>query len=443
MKTKKITTPCGAIKGIDFGDYLEFRGIKYATSKRWEYSEEVTAWDGVYDATEFGDCPCQRRAFEEDAVCNAFYHKEFREGMTFTYSEDCLFLNIYAPKKVMGAPILFYIHGGSFTGGSANEGHISGVEYAKNGVIFVSINYRLGPYGFCSHPDLRNEDGVCGNFGLYDQFNAIKWVRHNIEAFGGDPNKLTLLGQSAGAMSVDIQLSNPEAEGWYAGAILMSGAALQRDVVKPVKPETTKEFWDTIIKNANVNNIEELREIDEKKLYYAWYDACQANIMSMVYTLPVVDGKMVTKETFNMSTIPDIPYVIGVTVTDMFPSILKSITKSWVRKTKSHKNKTFVYDFARELPGDDKGAWHACDLLYAFATLNNNWRPFQEVDYEISNQMVKSFVAFCKKGDPNCNALPWWRAGANKVMNFSEKTEFSAWPDAKLIKNTLFNWGSI
>ena len=259
METIEITTKCGKLKGIKADGFNEFRSIKYATADRWEYPTEVTQWEGTYDATCFKDCSFQRRSFEEDAVCNAFYHKEFRKGLSFTYSEDCLHLNIWAPENAENCPVIIYIHGGSFTGGSTDEGHLNGAEFAKNGIILTSMNYRLGPYGFCSHPDLTNDEGICGNYGLYDQYTAIKWIKENIAAFGGNPDKITLCGQSAGAMSVDIQISNPMCKNWFSGAYMMSGAALQRELLKPLHPEKTRSFWETVIKNAGCSSIKELK----------------------------------------------------------------------------------------------------------------------------------------------------------------------------------------
>lgn len=441
MNTIELNTNCGKIVGIDQGDYSEFRGIKYATANRWEYPQIITKFDGDYDATSFGECSYQRRGFEDDEKCNAFYHKEFRKGLSFEYSEDCLFLNIYAPKDTKNAPILIYIHGGSFTGGSTNEGHIDGREYAKRGIIFVAMNYRLNAFGFCSHPDLTDDKGRCGNFGLYDQITAIKWIRDNIASFGGDKNNITILGQSAGAMSVDILLSAPECKGWFKNAVMMSGGALQRAVAHPVKPEKTRKFWDTVIQNAGCKTIDELKKVDEKTLFYAWSDGCKADKLSALYTLPVIDGGVVTKD-FNMHNIPKCNYMLGVTQTDMAPIVLEAITKRYARAIKKTGSPCYIYNFNHDLPGDNSGAWHSCDLLYAFGTLENNWRPFEKLDFDLSHQMIEMLNAFVKTGNPNCDAIPNWTPSVSTPLRLCENTGMDKWETKKLFKNTFSNNGA-
>lgn len=440
MNKLELTIPCGKIVGIDNDDYMEFRGIRYANAKRWEKPVEIKEFDGTYDATEFGECSYQRRGFEDDEKCNAFYHKEFRKGMSFEYSEDCLFLNIYAPKNAKNAPVLIYIHGGSFTGGSANEGHIDGKEYAKKGIIFVAMNYRLNAFGFCSHPDLT-DNGACGNFGLHDQIKAVSWVRNNISGFGGDKSNITLLGQSAGAMSVDILISSPVCRDWFKNAIMMSGAGLQRAVAKPVSPEKTRKFWDMIIANAGVSNMNQLKSVDEKTLFYAWSDACKADKMSMLHTMPVVDGEIITRHSFNMNSIPNIPIMLGVTCTDMMPIALEGITRKYAKSISKYK-KCYVYNFNRNLPGDDAGAWHSCDLLYAFKTLGNNWRPFEDIDYRISDQLFESICAFVRTGNPNCDAISYWSPNYKLPMRFCENTMPMPWDTKLLFQNTFSNKGA-
>ncbi len=421
-------TSCGRIKGLENETHLEFRGIRYAEAKRYEYPAVVKKWEGVYDATEYGACCFQHRAFENDAKVNPFYHKEFRKGLSFTYSEDCQFLNIWTPKEAENCPVLIFIHGGSFTGGSADEGHISGKAFAEKGIVTVAINYRLGPYGFCSHPGLADEKGICGNYGLFDQTAAIQWVIDKIESFGGDPKKITLMGQSAGAMSVDIHLSNSFIKDKISGAILLSGAGLQRCAIKPVPPQKTEDFWQNVMAKAGVSSADELKTVDAKTLYYAWRDTCKETKFSMPFTFPVYDGVLLKEGSFGKKDFADIPCLIGTTCTDMFPFLLELLTKSWVKnKQKNGSAPCFTYNFNRFLPGDDMGAWHCADLLYAFSTLDFNWRPFEEIDYQISKQLSDAITAFTKTGNPNCSSLPQWKSGYKKPMSFSENSKCESW----------------
>ena len=442
MKYAVRKTELGEIKGIDLEKYDEFRGIKYAAAKRWEYPELCGAWEGTLDATEYGACCYQRRAFEDDAECNPFYHREFREGQTFTYSEDCQFLNIDVPKGAENAPVMVYIHGGSFTGGSADEGHIDGRVYAERGIVFVAINYRLGPYGFCSHPELTDGEGRCGNYGLYDQLAAMQWVHEHIADFGGNPDDVTVMGQSAGAMSVDLLISSPLMKGLYKQAILLSGAASQRSASKPFEPERTREFWEDVMDKMGAETLEELKESDVKTLYYAWMVAQKDFKIGIRYTMPVNDGKLITAENFNMKTIPDVPLLLGITLTDMAPIALEIFTKQYAKRAEKHANKCFVYSFNRNLPGDTKGAWHAGDLLYIFDTLDKNWRPFGRVDYRIAHEMIESITAFVKTSDPNCDAIPSWEPGAKMPMCFAEKTHPEPLRTKEFLKNTFADNGA-
>lgn len=434
----EIQTPCGTLKGLRTERCTEYRGVRYARAARYEYPVQERKWQGVYDATEYKACCYQHRAFEDDAKVNPFYHKEFRQGLTFTYSEDCFFLNIWAPKNAENCPVLIYIHGGSFTGGSADEGHISGARFAEKGIITVAMNYRLGPYGFCAHKDLKDGSGCLANFGLYDQTVAIHWVLDNIAAFGGDPHKITLMGQSAGAMSVDIHLNNPYLKGKIAGAILQSGAGLQRCVLKPLEITKITPFWDKVTANARVSSAKELKAVDAKDLYYAWRKACKETKVSMPYTLPVYDGKLLCKETFNLQALPDMPMIVGSTCTDMIPIVLEGVMKKWGRFMQYRRTAPcYLYNFNRFLPGDDKGAWHSADLLYAFSTLDFNWRPFTGTDYQISEQLSDAICAFVKHGNPNCASLPAWTADYKKPMSFCEDSVCAPWKTKDNFKYTI------
>lgn len=165
------TTPCGVISGTacQWPGIAAYKGIRYATAGRWEFPVPVTHWDGVYDATQYGACCYQPRAFYDEAAApgKAFYYNEFRKGETYTYSEDCLFLNIWAPADAApgdSLPVIFYIHGGGFTGGCGHEKHFDGPVWPTKGCVAVTINYRLGPMGFVCLPELADEAGSTGNY---------------------------------------------------------------------------------------------------------------------------------------------------------------------------------------------------------------------------------------------------------------------------------------
>ncbi len=445
METTVLNTSMGDIRCRSYDDRIEVRGLKYATAKRWEYPKLFEKWEGEYDATQYGPCCPQERAFTNDEETAPFFYKEFRRGQTFTYSEDCLNLNIVAPKNAKNCPVLIYIFGGAFVSGSADEGHISGVELAKNGVIWVAMNYRVSAYGFCSHPDLTDKKGRCGNFGLYDQVAALHWVKRHIAEFGGDPEKITLSGESAGGMSVDLLLSTAPLKNQLHGAIIMSGAGIQRAVMKPKTPEKTRAFWDKVVQYAGKSSIHEVRdEVSDRDLYFAWDKAYKEEKMPLMSALPTYDGVLITKDNFKMSKVPtDIPMVVSVTSADMFCFALLKMSQAFAKKAMRGGNRVWMANFARPLPGDDLGAWHSSDLIYLFNTLDTNWRDYEEIDYKISNQMSKSLVAFVKTGDPNCAEIPQWEPGVKKPMRFCEDSKMLPWDKKYMFDKTIHNDGPI
>ena len=445
MDTKIINTSMGEIKGREYEDRLEFRGIKFANAKRWEYPEPVDKWEGTYDATEYGACCFQERAYTVDAETNPWYAKEFRSNLKFTYSEDCLFLNIVAPKNAEKCPVLVYIYGGSFTGGSSDEGHLSGVSFAQNGIIWVAMNYRINCFGFPNHPDLRDEKGRCGNFGLYDQVCALEWIKRHIAEFGGDPDNITLSGESAGAMSVDLIMSSEPVKALgLKGAVLMSGAGIQRAVSKPKAPEKGVKYWEKVMENAGVKSMAELKELPHEELYNAWKKTYDSFGFAMPQVLPNCDGVLITKDNFKMSTVPtEYPQVYSVTMNDMFTIALLKVNQMCAKKGMRNGNRVYMANFARSLPGDDVGAWHAADLLYVFKTQEQNWRPWEEIDRKIADQMNKSLIAFVKNHDPNCDEIPTWEPGYKSAMRFCENTQMMPWDKKQMFDNTIHHEGPI
>ncbi len=431
---KIILTPCGKIKGIDCNleGVVAFKGIRYATAERWKYPKIVTEWEDVYDATAYGSCSYQPRSFynEEENPGKIFYYNEFRKGETYTYDEDCLFLNIWTPESADAdskLPVLVYIHGGGFTGGCGHEKHFDGPVWAQKGVVAVTINYRLGPMGFVCLPELKEESGHTGNYGLYDQLTALKWVKNNISAFGGDGEKITIMGQSAGAMSVQHLCQSDLTDGLFRSAVMSSGVGLGSFITSV--PEKNYDFWKEVMKRTGAETLEEFRKVSPERLFSQWKQIKG----SFMATAPVKDGEFIKGN----PAPKNIPYMIGSTSHDMAPALLYSITKKW-----GIKNNAYVWHFDRMLPGDDKGAWHSSDLWYWFGTLKNCWRPMEEKDYRLSDEMTSYLCNFVKNQDPNGDGLPGWEKCTDRktVMCLGEKdTAPGKINIRKLIVTTLTN----
>ncbi|RZJ27628.1 MAG: carboxylesterase family protein, partial [Brevundimonas sp.] len=204
-----VTAPAGAVRGATDAGIQSFRGIPFAAppvgEMRWRPPAPPTRWDGVRDATRFGAACVQ-----PTPVFQTLYSADI--GRT---SEDCLTLNIWTPSTTAKAPVMVWIHGGALVTGSSKETLYDGARLAREGVVVVSINYRLGVLGWLAHPDLSAESplGISGNYGLMDQVAALEWVKRNIESFGGDPDNVTIAGESAGGLSVLYLMGSPLTRG--------------------------------------------------------------------------------------------------------------------------------------------------------------------------------------------------------------------------------------
>ena len=437
-----ISTPCGQLQGCPgrVPGTAAYKGIRYATAGRWEEPKQVTHWDGLYDATRYGNCSYQPRAFYDEELNEKkyFYYNEFRRGEHYTYSEDCLFLNVFTPDNVKAGdklPVLVYIHGGGFTGGCGHEKHFDGPVWPEKGIIGVTLNYRLGPMGFVCLPQLAQETGFTGNYGLYDQMTAIQWVKDNIAAFGGDPENITVMGQSAGAASVQMLCQSPLTDGLFQKAVMSSGCGLGG--MMSGKLETALDFWQEVMTRAGCETLEDFRTLPVETLFEVWQTAKKEVKGGMASGFPVIDGKFAVKD----AKAKNIPYMAGSTSHDMAPPILQSMTKKWIS---AREKPSYTWFFDRMLPGDDCGAWHSSDLWYWFGTLPNCWRPMEQKDRDLSEQMVSYLCNFARTGDPNkAAALPTWIAsgkGQNRVLCLGEKDTAMGKPGVlKLIKIMLTN----
>ncbi len=431
----QIETPCGRIQGTESpdADVISFRGIRYAKAGRWEYPKTVECWDGVYNAAEYGACCYQPRAIydEEDVPEKAFYYNEFRRGAHYTYDEDCLFLNVWAPKDAgpkSRLPVLFYIHGGGFTGGCGHEKHFDGPVWPTQGVVAVTVNYRLGPLGFLCLPELEKEAGHTGNYGLFDQMAALRWVKRNIAAFGGDPENVTVMGQSAGAMSVQLLCVSPLTDNLFAKAVMSSGGGVSKMFDPASRAEKQYPFWQKVMERSGCETLAEFRLLAPEKLFAAWQEEKKGQPQTAQFMGPCLDGVLLAEralEAAKSGRQKDIPYMAGSTSHDIMTPFLFKMAKDWCRmQADSGKQNSYAWFFDRMLPGDENGAWHSSDLWYWFGTLKNCWRPMEEKDYDMSRQMSRYLTNFARTGNPNGEGLTEWLPagkGQNKVLRLGEK----------------------
>ena len=392
MQTKTIVCPCGEVIGeiTDYG--ARFRGVRYATAKRFEKPVEITHYDEPQDATKQGVCCPQMRAFWNEE--HRFYYQEFRKGMTFEYSEDCQMLNIFVPEDAKNCPVLVYIHGGSFTGGSINEKHFDGSAYTKRGVICVTINYRLNVFG-------SFVDGVHsnGNLHLYDQLTAIEWVRHNISAFGGDPDSITLMGQSAGAMSIQTLICTDALKGKIKGAIMLSGGGKRTGLLPISRPN--KRYWHTLVKECGANTFEEAQALPTEQIWTEW--RTKHLFGKAMETKIVLDGELVKTKKYDT----DVPVIFGVVKKDLMPPLLKHMARAFARKQARRGRPAYIFHLDRLLPPDE-ASYHTCDVWYALGSLPHSDRPFEKRDYDISNDMIDRFAEFCRNNNPNADGQSDW-----------------------------------
>ncbi len=435
-----IDTPCGKVRGTKTNTegIIAYKGIRYASAGRFEYPTEVTSWDGIYDATEYGACAYQPRSFynEEDMPKKIFYYNEFRKGESYKYSEDCLFLNVFTPEKTQEKmPVIVYIHGGGFTGGCGHEKHFDTPIWPKKGVIGVTINYRLGPLGFLVLPELK-EKGHMGNYGLYDQYTALLWVKHNISAFGGDENNITIMGQSAGGMSVQQHCLSPLSQPLFHKAVMSSGGGVNKILSTKEPSENNYAFWKAVMAKTGAETLEEFKMVEPKAIFKAWDELRKS--MKGGFCTPFIDGRLIVGSGANLleeKKHHKIPYMIGSTSHDMMPPFLYSMAKKWV---KAQELPSYLWYFERNLPGDNHGAWHSSDLWYWFGTLKNGWRPFTERDYAISEQMTDYLTSFAKNAVPVSENGIEWQSGHQKAVCFGDKESKMGNPNTLKLWWTMF-----
>ncbi len=407
-----------------------FRGIPYAKTLRF-ISPKMVSDLGEFDAT-VGEVDCyQFAAFEDDS--KNFYYQEFRrEESKFHYAESPMTLNIVTPSMEGRHPVLLFIHGGGFECGTVGElpyGDTS--EYAKRGIVFVSIGYRLNVFG--------NYRG--GNYGLLDQLCALDWVRAFISDFGGDAENITLIAQSAGAMSLMHLLCSGRLDGKIKQAIMMSGAGAVPGLFGSKRINAVQGFWDKV--DVVVGNP---TDATPEELWRTWFAAKRADSLfgKIRDVQPTIDGELVMESTakaIKRGHITDVPMMIGITSQDMMPMfIYKMALRFGLSIARMGHQPVYGYLFDRALPGGKYQAFHGSDLWYMFGNLERSTRPFEDVDYCLSRDMMDNVACFCKTGSPaDKNWLPISskQKGFRHFDGISEGLAMPAYIHSKM-RETLF-----
>ncbi len=462
LSSKNVELAQGRYQGVALEqNVIGYLGIPYAKPPigqlRWQLPQPLTTSKQTKKqlnlANEFAARCMQNRVFD-DII--------FRSQQQ---SEDCLYLNVWSRSDNKNAPVYVYFHGGGFIVGSGDEARYDGEAFAKQGIVFVSVNYRLGVFGFLSHPELSKETQYqgSGNYGLYDQQAAIQWVKDNIKQFGGNPEHIVLGGESAGSISVSAQLLTSLNKNLLKGATAQSGSMLGLDFSS--RSLSTGESEGLALQQAlGLQNLEQMRELTAEQLLK------QATEKRFVWFRPVIDGNFFTDDPHKLyaqGKYNQVPLLTGVNSQESaYQAVLgpvankqKLTQKDWhaaieklypenADKVKvlypastpeqiiemaqqlasdrflsmstwlwadavSQKQATQVYYYLyarpRPSPSTDRGAAHAAEIEYALGNLRYNkvydWQP---ADYKTSEQMQKYFIQFIKTLNPNRVDMPKW-----------------------------------
>jgi len=443
-----VVTRSGAVAGTG-GEIETFKGIPYAAPPvgplRWRAPQAPAPWKGERDATHFGD-DCMQRPYVISTGQKT--------------SEDCLTLSVWTQGHAPGArrPVMVYLYGGGFIGGSAAYPLYDGAKLAAHGVVVVGLNYRVGIFGFLAHPALSAESPhrASGNYGLLDQIAALQWVKDNIAAFGGDPKRVTVFGESAGATSIAVLMTSPLAQGLFSQAILHSPALPQ--LARLAAAEKSGAALNADLAALRRMSATELLAHNED--FYP--QALGGGLMAMSFPAPIVDGYVLPAQPraqFEAGSVNAVPAIVGIAADEgrMFSSkqTLASY-KAWVRDKfgrssaqvlaanpaatdaaanvaaagilgdaefgesarliartlAQHQPKTFFYLFTRGVAGRAQPATHSEVLPFVFGSLDKPsfipHDPPDATDLKLSATMQQAWTRFAVSGDPNGTGLPHW-----------------------------------
>lgn len=491
-----VKTQYGRVEGTAEHGLTVYRGIPFAAPPvgelRWRAPQPAKKWSGVRNADKFADSCMQ------PAVPSATFGTPAP-----VVSEDCLYLNVWTPAKSAAEklPVMVWIYGGGFMTGSTAIAAYGGDKLANRGVVVVSIAYRVGPMGFLSHPGLSAESRqrVSGNYGLLDQIAGLRWVQDNIAAFGGDPRRVTIFGESAGGISVSMLAASPLAKGLFAGAISESGGSFgpTRTPAEPGENIPTlaaaEKDGAAVAKLVNATSIAELRKVPAEEI------AKQYSTLGLAW--PVLDGWVIPDnqyELYEAGRYNDTPVLIGTNSDEgaLFPiaptreayvagmhqrygpfadKLLEIYppdehwkqsnrdmtrdaafawhTWAWAGLQAKHgKSPVYLYYFDHNPPRTEKsrfkdaaGAVHAEEILYVFQQFEILPLPWTAQDRAISDAMATYWTNFAKRGDPNGEGVPQWPAytpSNPKVMHFEDAPNVGPVPNLQGLKalDEYFAW---
>ncbi len=415
----RVTIDTGTLEGaVDSSNSVTvFRGIPYAAPPvgdlRWRPPQPTQPWRGVRAAQQHGR--------------NCIQHQPYGDIDPFAagVSEDCLYLNVWTkspgrPSSPFPLPVLVWIHGGGFWAGFGGEERHNGAALAKKGAVVVTLNYRLGAFGFLAHPSLARESPhhAAGNYGLLDQIAALQWVQRNIARFGGDPSRVTIFGESAGGFSVGSLIASPLAKGLFQRAILESGTGVGGGIAPRNDARAVAlRFADSLrVYGAGPDAAAHLRALNPDTVLAASLHLGPPGAPAFY---PVVDGWVLphaVDSTIASGKANIVPVIAG-TNRDEGDEWMGAPTRTFARFMSSHGAPTYVYVFSRV--GDDsanraRGAYHSAEITFVFGRPH----PLQPsagstaYDSTVAATMSDYWVAFATSGDPNgpptAGRLPRW-----------------------------------
>lgn len=454
-------TEHGLVEGRVAGNHRisVFKGIPYAKPPvgelRWKAPLSGYGWKGTLQAVDYSKIPIQ-----PPRPKGSFYQKHFFP-VNLERSEDCLYLNVWTPANSPEErlPVAFWIYGGGYTTGYSNKIEFDGEAFAKRGVVFVSFNYRVGVMGFLAHPELSKENPrrISGNYGMLDQIAALRFVRENIRAFGGDPENITIFGQSAGAMSCMNLCASPLTEGMFKRAICESCGGLNVSMYRKNASglSAAEAAGEEIFEILGVKSVEEARALDAGSIADRVAAVPKFRFAAL---FPVTDGYCLPESAFACimgNRHRKVDYLVGSTAnegygfnegkpyllevfkaeaenlyregaedflrlvgfdpnkttppSDLFGDAMTSAGIAWNELEIARGGNTcYQYYFTKTVPGEESGAFHSAEHAYIFRTLDRFDFPYQGSDYELSDRMGDYWCNFIKTGDPNGNGLPRW-----------------------------------